>query len=232
MRAARLHPSGGFGIADELKKPAQEREAITPPKAKSGGMRRQGVREGPGIVVHGAHGVGNHVGYCLRILPVVKEVRGNSGRSGHREPAQRDPLVLIHGSLMEAHVAPAGLPPPRQGEVVAVLREMAEAVKGRRGPVRGDALFRCALPTGKFGSELEPGGTEVNVIRHWRAGQVVYAVGHTLQYALGCQALQGGPREAGQLGLAPGYEPPLVLGNLGEAAESGIPFHDCILAHI
>lgn len=38
-------------------------------------------------------------------------------------------------------------------------------------------------------------------------GQVVDAVGHTFQYAVGHESLEGGPRDASRLRLATGYQP-------------------------
>jgi len=49
-----------------------------------------------------------------------------------------------------------------------------------------------ALPRRKLGSELKPCRAELRVVWGWRTGEVVHAVGHALQNALGCQPLQGG----------------------------------------
>jgi hypothetical protein len=50
-------------------------------------MRTESVGESPRVVVHGADGVGDDIGYRLGVLVVVEEVRGNPRGSRHGQTA-------------------------------------------------------------------------------------------------------------------------------------------------
>jgi len=133
---------------------------------------------------------------------------------------------------MEAHVGSTRLTPGRQGEFVAVSRQVAEAVHSRGRPVRDDTLGGSALPGKDIGCELKPGRTEREVVWRRRTREVVHALSHPLQHRFRSQALKGGRRDARSFGLAASHEPPLILSDLCETAERGVPGHYCILAHI
>jgi hypothetical protein len=120
---------------------------------------------------------------------------------------------------MEAHVGPTRLPPDRQGELVAVSRQVTEAVHRRGRPVRHDSFDRSALPGKDIGCESKPGRTEREVVWRRRTREVVHALSHPLQHRLRSQALQGGRRDTRSFGLAASHEPPLVSSDLCETAE-------------
>lgn len=132
---------------------------------------------------------------------------------------------------MEAHVGSTRLPPGGKGELVAVSRQVAQAVHSRGGPVRDDTLRGSTFPGKDIGCELKPGRTELEVVRRRRTRKVVHTLSHPLQHCFRSQALEGGRRDPRSFGLAASHEPPLVLSDLCETTECGIPSHYCILAH-
>lgn len=84
---------------------------------------------------------------------------------------------------MEANVGSAGLPSTREDEVVAVGRQMADAVESRgrtmrerRRPVRG-----AALPAWALRGELKPGSAKLLVLRTRRAREPVDTMRHAVK---------------------------------------------------
>jgi hypothetical protein len=53
---------------------------------------------------------------------------------------------------------------------VAIRWEIADAIQRRRRTMRHDALFGGSLPARCLRRELQPGGTEVEVVRRGNAG--------------------------------------------------------------
>jgi hypothetical protein len=94
-----------------------------------------------------------------------------------------------------------------------------------------DALLRCPLPRRNPRGELEPPRTEVEVIWRRRPSQAVHAVRYPVKDGRFGESLQRRLRDAGTLGLAASDEPPLILGDSRDAAESRAPYHYCISAH-
>src|SRR5437763_13899538 len=103
---------------------------------------------------------------------------------------------------MEAHVDLAGLAPGREGELVAIRREMAEAIHRRGRPVRDHTVSGRTFPRRNFGSELKPCGAECKVVRGRRARQAVHTASHSLEDCLVRQALESRLREACLLSLS------------------------------
>lgn len=58
---------------------------------------------------------------------------------------------------------------------MAIGREVAKAVQGRRRPVGDDTLLRPPLPGLGLGRELQPGGAQVEVV-------VAHEIGHAIDY--------------------------------------------------
>jgi hypothetical protein len=178
-----VQPSGRVGVADEVEKPAQQRQAVVTPKPEPSSVPREDIGEGPRIVVCAADGISNDVCHSLGVFLVVQKVCGYPGRSRYRQAAKRDPFLRAKRSLVEAHVRPARLPPCRQRELVPVGGQVAETVCGSGGSVRDDAVFRCPLPYWCLRSELEPGRSKIKMIRWWRPGELVYAMGDAFKNA-------------------------------------------------
>ena len=132
---------------------------------------------------------------------------------------------------MEAHVGSTRLPPGRQGELVAVRWQVAEAVYGRGRPVGDDTLGGNPPPGQDVGCELKPGRTERKVVRRGRTGEVIHALSHPLQHRFRSQALKSGRRDTGSFSLAASHQPPLILSDLCESAECRVTNHYFILAH-
>ena len=69
-----FHPSGRVGIADEVEKPAKQRQAVAAPEPEPSGVPGERIDESPGIVVPGADRISDHVCHCLGVLLVLQEV--------------------------------------------------------------------------------------------------------------------------------------------------------------
>lgn len=231
MSPSLRHPFGCLGVANQIEQPAQESDAVLSAETELRGVRSEGVREGAGVVVGAADCVGDNVSYRLGVLAVGEQIGRDSRRPGDRQAPERDPLAVRHLAVMEAHVGPTRLPPGRQGEFVAVSWQVAEAVHSRARPMRDDTLGGSALPGKDIGCKLKPGCTEREVVWRRRTREVIHAMSHPLEHRFRSQALESGRRDPRSFGLAASHEPPLVLSDLCEPAECGIPCHYCILAH-
>jgi hypothetical protein len=231
MSPSLRHPLGRLRVADKVEQPAQESEAVLPPESELRGVRAEGVRERAGVVVGTANCVGDDVGYRLGVLAVGEQVSRNARRPGDGQAAGRGPFAVRHLAVMETHVGPTRLPPGGQGEFMPVSRQVAEAVHSRGRPVRDDTLGGSALPGEDIGCELKPGRTELGMVRRRRTREAVHALSHPLEHRFRSQALKRGRRDARSFSLAAGHEPPLILSDLCETVECGVPCHYCILAH-
>jgi hypothetical protein len=134
--------------------------------------------------------------------------------------------------VVEPDVGSAGLPPLRQRELVPVCGQVAKAVQRRSRTVGYDPLLRCPFPRRNLRGELEPRRTKVEMIWRRRPGQAVYAMRYPVKDARLGEPLQRSLRDTGTFGLAARDEPPLILGDPSDAAESRVPCHYCIIPHI
>ena len=91
-------------------------------------------------------------------------------------------------------------------------------------------LLRRPLPRRNLRGELEPRRPKVEVVRRRGAGQAVYAVRNPVKDARLGEPLQRSLGDTGTFGLAARDEPPLILGDPGEAAKSRVLRHYCIIA--
>ena len=96
--------------------------------------------------------------------------------------------------------------------------------------MRYDPPFRRPFPRRNLRGKLEPRCPKVEVIRRRCPGQAVHAVRYPVKDARLGESLQGCLRDTGAFGLTAGDEPPLILGDPGDATESRVPRHYCIIA--
>jgi len=230
MRLCRLYPQGRFRIASCIEEPAKERETIPSPEPETGGVWRDGVRKRARVVVGRPEGVGNDLCDCFGVFLVVQHVGGDARWPRDRHPMKNDPLAGPDCPVVEPDVWPARLPPLRQRELVPVCGQVAKTVQGCGGPVGYDPLFWCPLPRRNLRGELEPRRPKAEVIRRRRPGQAVHAVRYPVKDACLGESLQGCLRNTGTFGLAARDEPPLILSDPGDAAESRVLRHYCIIA--
>lgn len=196
-------------------------------------MGSERLRETAWVVVDPADRVGNDVSHCLGVLPVTEEVGCDPGRQRDGQASKRDPLVIRHAAVMEAHVEATRLPPARKRELVTVGGQVSKTVESCGRPVRDDALGGSPVPGKDIGCELQPGSTELDVVRRRCPGEVVHTLSNPLQRRLGSEALEGGGREARAFGLTARDESPLVLGDVSEPVDRRVSGHCCcMLAHI
>jgi len=154
-----------------------------PPPRRRPSCEARGARvctEGIGVVIADPEGVGEDVGDRGRIFPLAEQVRRDPSGAGHRQAPQHDPLVIPESAGAQADVVAAGLPPVTKDELVAVCREVADAIERRCGTVGDHTLLRTALPAWRGRGELEPGGAKLQVIS-WRCpGEAVDTVRHAV----------------------------------------------------
>jgi hypothetical protein len=143
---------------------------------------------------------------------------------------KNDPLAGPDRPVVKPDVRSARLPPLRQCELVPVRWQVAETVPSRGGTVGYDALLRCPLPRRDLRSELEPRCTEVEIIWQRRPSKAVHPVRYPVKDARLGESLQGRLRDTGSFCLAARDEPPLILGDPRDTAESRIPCHYFIIA--
>ena len=232
LRSRLRYPPGCFRVASCGEEPAKEREAIPSPEPETGGVRRKGVRERAWVVVDGPQGIGNDLRDSLGVFLIGRQVGSDTRRPRDRHPVKNDPLVGPDRPVVKPDVRAAGLAPLRQRELVPVRRQVPETVQRRGRTVGYDPLLRCPLPRRNLRSELQPRRTKVEVIGQRRPGQAVHAVRYPVKNARFGESLQRSLRDTGTFGLAAGDEPPLVFSDPRDAAESRVPSHYCIIAHI
>ncbi len=128
---ARLaHPLRGPGVADEIEEPAEEGQAVAPPKAKPSRVRRKGLGEGSRRIVDGPDRIGHDLGDRFRALVVSQEVIGDACWPRYEEATQPDPLTIFHLPLMKTDVGTSRLPSHRKRELVSICRQVANPVQG------------------------------------------------------------------------------------------------------
>ena len=129
---------------------------------------------------------------------------------------------------MEADIGPPGLLPAREGELVPVGRQVTQAVERGRGPVGNHALRRRPFPRPHSRFELEPRGSQRQVICLRRTGHPVHPMRNALKHrAWNGQPLHRRLRNTRQFRLPPRDETPLILGGLPDTAERHAPYHLC-----
>lgn len=230
MRPRLFYPPGHFRVANCVEEPAKEREAIPSPEPETRSAWREGVRERTWVVVDRPECVGNDLCDRFGVFLVVQQVGGDARWPRDRHPVENDPLVGPDCPVVEPDVWPARLPPLRQRELVPVCGQVAKTVQRCGRPVGYDPLFRRPFPRRNPWGKLKPRCPKVEVIRRRCPGQAVHAVCYPVKDACLSESLQGCLRDTGAFGLAARDEPPLILGDPGDAAESQVLRHYCIIA--
>lgn len=134
-------------------------------------MRSQGLRERARVVVSRSNGVRDDMGHRRGVFSLAEQVRRDPGRASHRRAGQDTPLGIRQSPDVEANVGSAGLPSARKDEVVAVGRQVAEAVESCGRTVRDNGLFRAALPAWGVRGELKPCSAKLLVSWRGRANR-------------------------------------------------------------
>ena len=230
VRPRLLHPPGHFRVANRVEEPVKEREAIPSPEPETGSIRREGVRERGWVVVDRPEGIGNDLCDRFGVFLVAQQVGGDARRPCDRHPVENDPLAGPDCPVVEPDVRPTRLPPLRQRELVPVCGQVAKTVQRCGGPVGYGPLIRRPLPRRNLRGELKPRCPKVEVIRRRCPGQAVHAVCYPVKDACLGKTLQGCLRDTSAFGLAACDEPPLILGDPGDAAESRVLRHYCNIA--
>ena len=230
MRPRLFHPPGRFWVANCVEEPAKKREAIPSPEPETGSVRREGVRERGWVVVDRPEGIGNDLCDRFWVFLVGQQVGGDARRPCDRHPVENDPLAGPDCPVVEPDVRLARLPPLRQRELVPVCGQVAKTVQRCGGPVGYDPLIRRPLPRRNLRRELEPRGPKAKVVRRRCPSQAVNAVRNPVKDARLGEPLQSSLGDTGIFGLAARDEPPLILSDPGDAAESRVLRHYCIIA--
>lgn len=147
----------------------EHRQPVVTTEAKPTGMRREPVSERARIVEDIADGVRHNLRDGSRILVVVEKIRGDAGRAGHGESSKLDPISVFEWSPVYPDVRTSALLAVLDCEFMAVGRQMADPVQGASGPVGHDTLVGAALPCRHLWSQLQPGSTQLQVVRYGSA---------------------------------------------------------------
>jgi hypothetical protein len=147
----------------------EHRQPVVTTEAKPTGVRREPVSERARIVEDIADGVRHNLRNGSWILMVVEKIRSDSGRAGHRESSKLDPFSVFERSPVYPDIRTSALLAVLDREFMAVGRQMADSVQGGSGPVGHDTLVGAALPCRHLWSQLQPGGTQLQVVRYGRA---------------------------------------------------------------
>jgi hypothetical protein len=157
---------------------------------------------------------------------IPKKVRGNTRGSSDQEAPESGPLSVFEWPNVNADVRTAGLTALRECELVSVSGEVPQGVDRRRRPVRDDTLIGCTLPRREFGSELEPGRPQVQVVGNGGGDHPVHAVRNPFEEpTLSGQTFQRSRPDPFVVNLTSGEKPPLLLGNLLEPWEDRKSWH-------
>jgi hypothetical protein len=219
MSSSLFHPSRGLRVADEIEQPAEESETVLSPESEPRRVRSERVGKGARVVEGLTDCVGNDVSHGFGILAVGEQIARDARWAGDGQALERDPLPVGNSTVVKANFWTTGLPSNRKRELMAVGRQVAEAVHRRCRTVRDDTLGRRPVPREDIGCELQPGRTELEKVRRRRGREVVYALSHPFEYGFGSQALEGGRGDARSFGLATSHKPPLILSDLCESIE-------------
>jgi hypothetical protein len=144
-------------------------------------MRRKGAGDGARIVIGASDGISDDVANRLRILSLVEKIGGNPRRTGDRQAAKVEALLRGQPPLVDADIDTPGLPPGRNRELMAIRGEMPQAVQRGGRPVGHNPLLRSSPPRRDVGGELQPRGTQLDVIGHRSPCKTVHAVGDPIE---------------------------------------------------
>jgi len=230
VRPRLLHPPGRFRVANRVEEPVKERKAIPSPEPETRSVRCESVRERTWVVVDRPERIGNDLRDRFGVFLVVQQVGGDARWPHDRHPVENDPLAGPDCPVMEPDVRPTRLPPLRKRELVPVCGQVAKTVQRCGGPMGYDPLVRRPLPRRNLRRELEPRGPKAKVVRRRCPSQAVHAVRNPVKDARLGEPLQSSLGDTGTFGLAARDEPPLILSDPGDAAESRVLRHYCIIA--
>lgn len=151
--------------------------------------------------------------HAVGVDVVAEQVADHPPCPGHREPAKEEALLVHDPTPVDPHVGPPGLAAARQGELVDVRAEIADAVQGRRGRVRDDreVVVIETLPGRSPRIELQPRGAEAQVVGLRGAPNAVDAVRDALEQTGLDQPRDPAPADVGRPGLLEGDQAPLAL---------------------
>ena len=143
-----------------------------------------------------------------------------AGRAVGRPPT-RTALLRRHPTAVDAHVGAPRLASRRDGELVDVGPQVADAVQAGRRRVGddGDVGVLEPLPGRPGRVELQPGGSELEMVGLGRPPDSVDTVRHPLEEPRLDEPRQRPPGDAGRAGLLEGDQAPLPFGDVSNADE-------------
>ena len=96
-----------------------------------------------------------------------------------------------------------------------------------------DALVGCSVPGGNRRGELQPGCTQVHMVRYWRSGQTIDARSHPFEDSV-CrrEPLERRIADAASGHLTARDKTPLVLSQILKSIEDRGAMHYCIVPPI
>lgn len=161
----------------------EEPDPVVPFKAEPLGIRGDCLGNHSWEIKDPFQDLTRDLGHGIDVGVVGQELPDHPACPGRRQPAEQDPSLLRHPAPVDANVEPPRLASPRDRELMDIGAQVTDSVEaGSRGVGHhGDVRIVKALPGWVRRVELEPGGTEVEVIWLRCAAHAVHPVRDSLE---------------------------------------------------
>jgi hypothetical protein len=145
-----------------------------------------------------------------------------------------DPVVGVDGFSVNADIGAARLLTSGYGEFMNVGSEIPYTVEVRRGRVgdQGNIGIADALPRRPAGVQLQPGGSQFQMIRRRSSAEAIHSMSDPLEATEPREPGEFGGCDVKGFGLLPGDQAPLIFGDGCQAVERESVLHCSSLSYI
>lgn len=178
---------------------------------------RDALRDLGRVLESAVEHLGGNPPHHARLDMVSEKVGDRASGAGHRQAGENDPIGSRNLAAVQANIAAPRLAPSRKRELMHVRTKIADSVEARGRGMRDNRVVEVveASPGGPLGSELKPGGPQLEMIGLSGAANAKDAVRYSLQPAVRRQTGQRRMANSRLLRLTSRDQSPLTLGNLG-----------------
>ncbi len=178
---------------------------------------RDALRDLGRVLESAVEHLGGNPPHHARLDMVSEKVGDRASGAGHRQTGKNDSIGIRNLAAVQANIAASRLAPSRKRELMHVCPKIADSVETRGRGMRDDRVVEVveANPSGPLGSELKPGGPQLEMIGLPGTANAKDAVRYSLQPTVRRQPGQRRMANSRLLRLTSRDQSPLTLRNLG-----------------